>query len=137
MPARHLALGAAGEKAAAEYLQSLGWVVKDRNWQRRGLELDLVCLDPGFTGGLVFVEVKARRPGGQGSPAEAVHRVKRERLIRAASLYLSEHRAWNAPCRFDVIALTAAANGLELEHIPDAFALSGSLGGRYAPWQPW
>jgi Holliday junction resolvase-like predicted endonuclease len=61
----HLALGRAGEDAAAALLERSGFRILDRNWRpagaRRGLELDMVAE---CAGTLVFVEVKTRRVAG-------------------------------------------------------------------------
>lgn len=122
MAARHLALGAAGEEAAAKLLAAKGYRILARNWRSGGLELDLVCRE-GRT--IVFVEVKTRSPG-RTTPAEALSPAKRAKLVRAASLWLSENDSWDAPCRFDLVAVTPAADGrLETVHLPEAMTADG------------
>lgn len=134
MPARHLKRGASGEDAAARHLAARGYALKHRNWRHAQLELDIVCMD-GPT--LVFVEVKTRDAGGMATPADGLTHAKQERLCRAAAAYLSEHGLWDLPCRFDFVAVTAAEDGFEVEHVPDAFQWSPSLRGGDASWQPW
>jgi putative endonuclease len=63
-------------------------------------ELDLVALSP--SGILCFVEVKAR--GLEGEAAEAVTSRQRERIVRAAALYLSARPGLrHKGVRFDAI----------------------------------
>ena len=40
----HNILGKAGEDAAAKYLEQNGYTIRDRNWRKNHLELDIVCL---------------------------------------------------------------------------------------------
>ena len=110
--------GNLGEDAAARYLESRGLRVIERNWRHRQWELDLVCRD-GDT--LVFVEVKTRRAGGMGSPADGLTRAKRARLVKAAGQYLTKHDLWDAPCRFDLAGVTDTGSSLDVEHIENAF----------------
>ena len=112
------ALGAEAEARAAQFLQRKGYRIAERNWTCRGGEIDLVCRD-GDT--LVFVEVRARKDAAHGSPLETVGDVKRRRLIRAASVYLTRKQLWDQPCRFDVVAI----DGDVVTHIEDAFQTSG------------
>ena len=53
----------------------------------------------------VFVEVKRRRDGELGTPAEAVTRAKRARVVRAARRWLAAHPARAGSVRFDVVAV--------------------------------
>lgn len=39
----HNALGKAGEDAVAAYLEHNGYVIRDRNWRKNRLELDIVA----------------------------------------------------------------------------------------------
>lgn len=134
MPARHLITGRNGEDAAARYLHSAGYVVRQRNWRAGSLELDLVA---SYGDLVVFVEVKTRGPGSMARPDQALSRAKMNRLARAASLFLSEYDLWERPCRFDLVCLTKTGQGYELEHMENAFDLSQAVGGGNSTWQPW
>ncbi|MCS6787297.1 MAG: YraN family protein [Thiobacillaceae bacterium] len=105
--------GAEAERQAAEYLQSRGLVVLERNWRCRLGEIDLVCRD-GAT--LVFVEVRARSRPGYGGALESITAGKRARLRRAAALYLARSGHGGA-CRFDAIVI----EGGRLAWLRDAF----------------
>ncbi|MEU5840296.1 YraN family protein [Rhodococcus sp. NPDC047139] len=96
------ALGARGEDLAAEFLESAGMVVLERNWRSRYGELDLIAQDGAA---VVFVEVKTRTGTGYGTPAEAVTPVKTERIRRLAGMWLSEQsRRWSH-IRVDVVTV--------------------------------
>ena len=53
----HNALGKAGEDAVAAYLEHNGYVIRDRNWRKNRLELDIVATKDNR---LIIVEVKTR-----------------------------------------------------------------------------
>lgn len=131
MPARHLDVGRLGEDAAAELLAAKGYAILERNLALGRLELDLVCQD-GDT--LVFVEVKTRAEGSLATPADGLTAQKRARLIKAAQLYLSRHKLWDRPCRFDLVAVTLRAGEVaRIAHTENAF----SADGQPRSWQPW
>lgn len=139
--AAHLATGVAGEARAAEFLRSHGLRILERNWRSGPLELDIVARD-GPT--LVFVEVKSRTgaPGGAFSPLDAFGPAKRRRVLRAATLYLEEKKAWRKPCRFDLVCVIFRPDDtISLEHHENVLRFEsqsrGALGGGHAPWQPW
>ena len=119
MPAGHLALGRAGERAAARHLERLGWKVIGSGFLARRGEIDLVCRDGQR---LVLVEVKTRSSARYGSPAEAVGRRKRRALAAAAA----EYRAlagWRGPIEFAVVAVTMRdAEPVSVEVLEDAFS---------------
>ena len=106
--------GVAAEGQALQYLQSRGWTVVAHRFRAGRAEIDLIAR----RGHLVtFIEVKARRGEGFGSPLEAVTGAKRREIVKAA-------RAWVDRCgkpsdvyRFDCIALLDN----KLEHLEDAF----------------
>jgi putative endonuclease len=106
LPHTH-ARGAAAEEAAVRHLESLGYRIVERNLVTRLGEIDVVALD-GET--LCFVEVKARATDEFGPAIAAVGRRKRERLARAAAMFLARNRSHRA-CRFDVLGLDRAADG--------------------------
>ncbi|THB71149.1 MAG: YraN family protein [Desulfovibrio sp.] len=131
--AEHLNTGAWGEDAAVEHLRGLGYAILERNWRSGQLEIDIIARHDEY---LVFVEVKTRVSGERGTPQEAVGRTKQRRLTAAATQYLSSHDLWESPCRFDIIAVTKTAGGLNLEHMENAFEAAADAGG-HAAWQPW
>jgi len=105
--------GAAGERAAAEFLQrERGFVVVARNWRSprdRRDELDLVCREGEV---LVFVEVKTRAAHALVPGYDAINARKKKALRRACATYL---RALGAAqprtFRFDVVEVATHASG--------------------------
>ncbi len=86
-----------------------------RNYRCRTGEIDLIAKD-GET--LVFVEVKYRRSGQQGSALQAVDIRKQRTLTKVAAWYLAAQASgFDTSCRFDVVAF----DGDEVTWIPDAF----------------
>jgi putative endonuclease len=119
VPGARRALGAAGERCAAEYLARRGYRVVARNVRAEGVEIDLVALRGGVC---AFVEVKTRRGTSRGAAVEAVDGRKRERLVRGARAWLRARRASQLRARFDVISVAALpGGGYELRHWPAAF----------------
>lgn len=126
LPDTRSAIGALGERLAAEHLERAGYVVLARNWHCRHGELDIVAVD---RTALVFCEVKTRVAGGREGPAgplEGIGERKRRRLRLLAREWLAQ-RAGDGPSpavlRFDAIGLTVNRAGgvLALEHVEDAF----------------
>src|SRR5581483_11645792 len=109
-------LGQSGEKAAAEYLESRGLRILDRNWRCAVGEIDLVAVDRRT---LVVVEVKSRTGTRCGSPLEAVSRAKRARLRRLAVQWLNAHGIRFDQVRVDVVGLVYdGTGGFTVEHVP-------------------
>lgn len=97
-------VGRWGENLAAEYLQSQGYAILERNVYTPYGEIDLVAeLSEPCT--LVFVEVKTRRSRQFGLPEEAVNSRKRDHLLSAVSYYLQQHSEFSGAIRLDVIAI--------------------------------
>lgn len=96
-------LGRRAEALACRELRRRGYQILARRFRTRAGEIDIVARDGPV---LVFVEVKARRGGGFGSPLEALTWWKRRRLAAMARWYLA---AWggqpDVPCRFDVVGV--------------------------------
>jgi putative endonuclease len=132
--ARHLELGADGERAAERHLKGLGYKVLDKNWRCQWGELDLVCARGDL---IVFVEVKTRTGDGLTTPADGLTSDKRKRVASAARAYLSAKHFWQRPCRFDLILVVREDNRMEVEHVPNAFDATTTLGDRHTAWQPW
>lgn len=111
--ARHNDLGKTGEEKAALYLQQCGYLILERNWRLRHLELDLICYKDGI---LVIVEVKTRQAGEE-HPEELLNYQKRCHLRHAADAYV-KLKKMHLEVRFDLILLTGKE--LAVEHIVDA-----------------
>ena len=115
-----VALGTAAEDWACRYLEAHGLILIARNFRVRGGELDLIMRDGEQ---LVFVEVRSRRSCRFGVPAESVTRVKQQRLLQTAAIYL-QRQAIDPPCRFDVVAIIQTGDLPQMEWIRDAFQLN-------------
>ncbi len=122
------------ENAAAEYLEERGYRILERNYQNRYGELDLIAIEVPegaealsteeifwrFEPRLSICEVKYRRTGECGDPAEAVTKNKMRHICRVTiGFYLDHHLMDDHPCRFDVI--TVQGDG-RIRHIQDAFS---------------
>jgi putative endonuclease len=122
---RRKSLGERGEDAAAKFLKRHGYHVLARGLDSRLGELDIVAVD-GRT--LVFVEVKTRRSGAAGHPAEAIDPRKEQRMTQAALGYLKANRLLEYAARFDVVAVTwpETARRPTIEHFKNAFSPVGA-----------
>lgn len=110
-------VGDHGEDVACAHVQTLGWVVLDRNWRCRQGEIDLVARDGRE---LVFCEVKTRRSERFGSPVEAINPAKARRLRRLAWAWLAAHGAGAPSFRIDVIGVLLHPGGrgvARLDHL--------------------
>ena len=107
--------GTLAEALAADYLQSRGLRLIERNYRCRLGEIDLILADGPV---LVFVEVRLRRTADFGGAAASITAVKRQRILRAARHYLAGRP--EPACRFDVVLLDALAAD-RIEWIRDAF----------------
>ena len=118
------ALGAAGERLAAGWLEARGFRVLARNWRCAYRELDIIAEEAGE---LVFVEVKTRRGTAYGLPEEAITANKRAHLTAAAQCYLAEAQRETQQYRIDVVAVQLNGQGrlLAVRHHRSAVALEG------------
>lgn len=111
--------GVGGEEKASEVLRGKGYCILDRNYRRRGGELDIVCEKEGV---VVFVEVKRRKTDLFGEPFEAVDERKRRRIVRSARRWLYEKKLLGkCDVRFDVVSISQRGGTEEIDHIEDAF----------------
>jgi len=115
--ATHNALGKAGEDAATEYLKQNGYTIRDRNWRKNRLELDIVAAKDGE---LIIIEVKTRSNTEYIEPQEAVDWQKIRHIVVAADAYI-KHFCLDAPVRFDIITAVGEPERFRIEHIKDAF----------------
>ncbi len=119
----YLALGARGERLAADLLERAGYRLVASNFKLpvgrnlRGAvvhaEIDLVAYD-GAT--LCFIEVKTRRSDEFAAPEANVDLRKQRQITRAARAYRRTFGVADEPHRYDVVALVIpddAAEGVE------------------------
>ena len=111
-------LGRRGERAAEKYLRRNGYRIVKRNFRAAGAEIDLVAMDGDV---LVFVEVKTRRGLDAGAPHEAVDERKQKQIRRAAELFAMRYREDEIEMRFDIVAVDASGERLEIELLRNAF----------------
>ena len=122
---RRAELGAAGERAAAQHLTALGYVIVERNLAVGDDEADIVALAP--NGAVAVVEVKTRR--GPWNPEDRVDGVKRANLVRLAAALQSRPEFRERLFQFDVVAVSVGdAGDAAVMHWPHAFDASGT------PW---
>ncbi|HET6482587.1 MAG TPA: YraN family protein [Actinoplanes sp.] len=119
MTTQRRAVGAYGERVAAQHLQEQGLVILDRNWRCADGEVDLVLRDGDD---IVFCEVKTRRGDRFGPPAAAVTYRKVRKLRQLALRWLAETAVRPREIRFDVVEVLAQPQGAsQITHIRSAF----------------
>jgi len=109
--------GKRAEQYAARYLRARGYRIWKSNWRWGKRELDLVTL---HRGELVIVEVKARDGNSVNDPAEVVDPAKQRNIVLATDAFIRLYDC-RRPTRFDVIGVAYGADGVEIEHIENAF----------------
>ncbi|WP_027369268.1 YraN family protein [Desulfovermiculus halophilus] len=134
MVARHLRHGQLGEEMARAFLGSQGYEVLEMNWRCRCGELDLICR---IRDTVVFVEVKTRSTATLETPAEALTQRKQTKLIKSASLFLSQRKLWHVQSRFDLVSVYLQTHHCQVDHVPNAFTASHPVGRGHSNWQPW
>ncbi len=118
--------GRQAERLAEAWLADRGYVVLARNHATRGGEVDLVCREGNV---LCFVEVRSRADILHGAPEETVDRRKALRVVAAATDWARRNGALDDDIRFDVLAVTGAAEAPSFELFQGAFdAAGGSIG---------
>ncbi len=113
MPDSRRALGQLGEDIAVRHLERLGYVILQRNYRCPLGEVDIIARKKDR---LAFVEVRARRGTGFGTPKESVTLRKQARLARVARHYLQEHGWSDMDWGIDVVAVQMTPRG-NLEHV--------------------
>ena len=94
-------IGALGEVLAAKWLRRHGRKILFQNYRApHGGEVDIVCRHGKM---LAFVEVKTRRSGGLGRPADAVTKDKERLIMRGAQHWLKLLDKPDTPVRCDVV----------------------------------
>ncbi|MBU5615253.1 YraN family protein [Geomonas azotofigens] len=115
-------VGGTGESIAATYLKGQGFKIVECNFRCTCGEIDIVARD-GRT--IVFVEVKCRKNDNYGPPQLAVTPFKQRQISKAALVWLSRKKLYDAEARFDVVAIVLHEHDLpDIDHIRNAFDLA-------------
>ncbi|MEG0796638.1 MAG: YraN family protein [Odoribacter sp.] len=114
--AEHNKLGKVGEWKAAIYLEQQGYIILERNWRCKHLELDIICKKDQL---LVIVEVKTRNLPEE-RPEELLDFRKRKNLRMAADAYV-KLKDIHCEVRFDLILIVASP--FSIRHIQEALQI--------------
>jgi putative endonuclease len=104
--------GDQAEAFARAHLQQRGLRWLESNFRtpgRGGGEIDLIMREPDGT--LVFVEVRQRSAKGHGGAGASIGAIKQRRIVYAARHYLARLTSV-PPCRFDVVLIDGAIDGV-------------------------
>jgi putative endonuclease len=95
--------GQLAEDKACQFLEKQGLTLVEKNYRCRTGEIDLIMQDKEK---LVFVEVRYRAKSDYDSTLDSVDQKKIQKIISAASHYISIHQP-DQPMRFDVVGFDA------------------------------
>ncbi|MCI9177359.1 MAG: YraN family protein [Clostridia bacterium] len=107
-------LGKQGEEYAAQYLQTQGYQIIEKNFRCKQGEIDIIAKDKKE---YVFVEVKTRTSLQYGMPREAVNSKKQKHIWNATKYYLYKNKLENKFIRFDVIEIYQKQEKVYINHI--------------------
>ncbi len=99
--------GQCGEDFAADYLKKNKYKIVSRNYKNKIGEIDIIAKDKE---NLVFIEVKTRSSEKFGTPAEAVTYYKKQKIVNAAKVYLSQNPT-ELNIRFDIVEVYGVFDG--------------------------
>ena len=118
MEKNHLALGKQGEALAASHLIQKGYILLERNWRFKRLEIDIIATKDRQ---LYFIEVKTRGSLNYGFPEENILKKKMKRVRIAATHYHYLHPLYKR-IQFDVIAVCLLNETCQdLRHFEDVY----------------
>lgn len=111
-------VGIIGERLVANFIESNGYVIVERNWQCFAGEADLIAKDGAET---VFIEIKTRvgkeEDENEIFPEEAVTKTKRTRYQNIIKAYCACHPLVDN-VRFDVMGIILTSKRMaHLHHI--------------------
>lgn len=107
------------EALARAYLIEAGLKFVESNYFCNGGEIDLIMRDNDV---LIFVEVRYRHDDNYGGAVESVTKSKQRKIIKAAKVYLQEHKLWDkVSCRFDVLVMQDYGGSRKIVWLKDAF----------------
>jgi putative endonuclease len=115
--AQHNLLGKQGEDFAAAFLIQNGYLILERGWTYRHLELDIIAFKDNL---LVVVEVKTRATASYADPDDTISNAKLRKIYDATEHYMElKNIPWEV--RYDLITVIAAGDPWGIEHLEGAF----------------
>ncbi|MBU1261183.1 MAG: YraN family protein [Planctomycetes bacterium] len=113
-------LGRWGQKQCEKFFKAKGCKTLTKNFSCRTGEIDLIMA--ASDGTVVFVEVKTRKNENYVDAEAAVTPAKKQRMKKAANLFVKKHKLDNLPLRFDVVVVIPDENGkAQIRHYENAF----------------
>lgn len=112
-------IGNDGENRAAQFLESQGYSIVERNYRIRLGEIDIIASKDNI---LVFVEVKTLPGGNAEILAHELGSVKQKRIIETAKYFLLNNRKYNdSLIRFDAVVVDLPGYP-DIYHIQNVFS---------------
>jgi len=127
-------IGKKGEEIACRFLKKNGYKIIARNFRKKIGEIDIIA-EKGDT--IIFVEVKTRKNTKFGLPQEYVNKSKIDKMVKTASMFLTENSMWDRPVRFDVIGISLENEEIKIEHEQDCVQIGDFVSCGDPNWQPW
>ena len=91
------------EKQAADYLQVLGYIIRELNWKTRYCEIDIVAENGGA---MFFFEVKHRKSKNYGDGFDQITPKKLRQMGFAAEMWVSNN-GWAGDYQLGVVSSSA------------------------------
>ena len=111
-------IGNNGENKAADYLETQGYSIIERNWRTKTGEIDIIAHKDET---VVFVEVKSLPNGTMELLQTELNRGKLQRIVKTSKRFLLNHRQYsNSYVRYDVIVIDMPGYP-QVYHIENAF----------------
>lgn len=110
--------GKQAEMSVMNFYLNKGFLILERNYRYGRAEVDIIMKNNDL---IVFIEVKARRSGGFGTPENFMSKAQQNRVLKVADHYVHLHN-WVLKIRFDIVAVSIITNGnYVIEQFEDAF----------------
>ena len=113
---QHIVLGQQGEKLARLYLLDKGYILLEKNFFYKKLEVDIIAEKDNE---VIFIEVKTRRRYDMGGPEISVYREKEENLLELSEYYMN-HFDLGLDYRIDIISVILNTNDFAIHHFENA-----------------
>ena len=91
-----------GEKIATKYLETIGYLIKERNFKSKSGEIDIIAQKDDQ---IIFIEVKTRSSNNYGSGIEAINKIKQKHILITAAYYAFINHIEESNIQFDVIEI--------------------------------